>query len=136
MVKALYIAPPRYGKCEVCSGKLKLYKDEPKKRGPTPKILDENYKKRREEYCDPNKFDASEFGGENTPKWKMLSEEEHLLMKEGDYFNRHNYYKFLKGRKIENLSEQIMKLKEGRRLRWEIMTIDVSDRYEEMPLAF
>ena len=66
----------------------------------------------------------------------LLSFEEKQILKDGEYYNRRGYYKFLKSKKLEKLNSDIAYLEKKVNNPWGHVSIETSDQYERMPLEF
>ena len=66
----------------------------------------------------------------------MLSTEEKQILKDGEYYNRRGYYKFLKSKKLERLNKDLLMLEQKVNGAWNTMDLQTSDQYEKMPKEF
>ena len=69
-------------------------------------------------------------------EYNLLSTEEKEILREGEYYNRRGYYKFLKSKKLEKLNQEIRFLQAKATGTWHNLDMRTSDQYEKMPMEF
>ena len=69
-------------------------------------------------------------------EYHLLSSEEKEILRDGEYYNRRGYYKFLKSKKLEKLNSELKYLEAKVSTPWNNVDLYTSDQFEKMPSEF